>query len=114
MLTSHCILSGPVSWLVLSEIFPDDIRGRAVSIATVFNWGSNLIVSASFLSLLESIGSAGAFFLYASCGIFAFVFVYTMLPETKGATLEQIQHIFAEQSKVKVWKKVTSILSFRT
>lgn len=105
---------GPVSWLVLSEIFPDDIRGRAVSIATVFNWGSNLIVSASFLSLLESIGSAGAFFLYASCGIFAFLFVYTMLPETKGATLEQIQHIFAEQSKVKVWKKVTSVLSFRT
>ena len=105
---------GPVSWLVLSEIFPDDIRGRAVSIATIFNWGSNLIVSASFLSLLEAIGSAGAFFLYAACGVLAFVFVYATLPETKGATLEQIQQIFNEQSKIKVWKKVTSILTFRT
>lgn len=105
---------GPVSWLVLSEIFPDDIRGRAVSIATIFNWGSNLIVSASFLSLLEAIGSAGAFFLYAACGVLAFVFVYATLPETKGATLEQIQQIFNEQSKIKVWKKVTSVLTFRT
>ena len=43
---------GPVSWLVLSEIFPDDIRGRAVSIATIFNWTSNLVVASTFLTLL--------------------------------------------------------------
>lgn len=43
---------GPVTWLVLSELFPDDIRGRAVSLATTFNWGGNLVVSLTFLSLL--------------------------------------------------------------
>lgn len=43
---------GPVTWLILSELFPDDIRGRAVSLATIFNWGGNLVVSLTFLSLL--------------------------------------------------------------
>ena len=47
---------GPVSWLVLSEIFPDDVRGRAVSMATIFNWGGNLVVSVSFLSLMGELG----------------------------------------------------------
>ena len=42
---------GPVSWLLLSEIFPDNIRGRAVSIATVLNWGANLVVSLTFLTI---------------------------------------------------------------
>lgn len=47
---------GPVSWLLLGEIFPDPVRGRAVAIATIFNWAGNLVVSISFLSLIGEIG----------------------------------------------------------
>ena len=84
---------GPVAWLLLSELFPDDIRARAVAIATIFNWSSNLVVSASFLSLIESIGMDGTFFLYGAVNVAALAFVYLYIPETKGRSLEEIQQI---------------------
>ena len=86
---------GPVSWLLLSELFPDDIRARAVAIATIFNWSSNLVVSASFLSLIESIGMDGTFFLYSGVNVAALAFVYLYIPETKGRSLEEIQQMLA-------------------
>lgn len=81
---------GPVSWLLLSEIFPDDARGRAISIATVFNWSGNLAVSFSFLSALESLGFSTTFFIYAGISVLAFVFIYSYVPETRERTLEEI------------------------
>ncbi|EDQ90746.1 uncharacterized protein MONBRDRAFT_15943, partial [Monosiga brevicollis MX1] len=84
---------GPVSWLVLSELFPDDVRGRAVSIATVFNWLGNLLVSLTFLSLMDGIGFSGTFFLYAAIGVLAFFFVLVVVPETKGKSLEEVQEM---------------------
>eukprot|EP00039_Didymoeca_costata_P024272 m.9837 g.9837 ORF g.9837 m.9837 type:complete len:526 (+) comp4143_c0_seq2:130-1707(+) len=84
---------GPVAWLLLSELFPNNIRARAVSLATIFNWGTNLVVSVSFLSLIESIGVSGTFFLYTAIGALAMVFNYVMVPETKGKTLEDIQAV---------------------
>eukprot|EP01147_Barroeca_monosierra_P001071 gene1071-4302_t len=101
---------GPVSWLVLSEIFPDNIRGRAVSIATIFNWGGNLVVSVSFLSLLGSIGFSGTFFLYAGIGIIALIFVFAfsaVVPETRGKTLEEISHIM--QSGQSLFRRIVRI-----
>eukprot|EP00730_Choanoeca_flexa_P005434 TRINITY_DN11939_c1_g3_i3.p1 TRINITY_DN11939_c1_g3~~TRINITY_DN11939_c1_g3_i3.p1 ORF type:complete len:591 (+),score=108.95 TRINITY_DN11939_c1_g3_i3:65-1837(+) len=89
---------GPVSWLVLSEIFPDDLRGRAVSIATIFNWLGNLIVSVSFLSLMDGIGFSGTFFLYAAIGVLAFFFVLLIVPETKGKSLEEIQVLMSRST----------------
>jgi MFS transporter, SP family, galactose:H+ symporter len=81
---------GPVFWLLISEIYPLKIRGRAMSIATVTNWGSNLLVALTFLSLLHSLGRAWTFWLYGVIGIVAWVFVYRLVPETKGCTLEEI------------------------
>jgi MFS family permease len=52
---------GPVFWLLIAEIFPLALRGRAMSLATVANWSFNLIVSATFLNLVGAVGSAGAF-----------------------------------------------------
>ncbi|MGC1869930.1 MAG: sugar porter family MFS transporter [Acidobacteriaceae bacterium] len=81
---------GPVFWLLISEIYPLKIRGRAMGVATMMNWGSNLIVALTFLSLLHSMGRSATFWLYAVIGIIAWFFVYRLVPETKGRTLEQI------------------------
>lgn len=81
---------GPVFWLLISEIYPLKIRGRAMGVATMMNWSSNLIVALTFLSLLHSLGRSATFWLYAVVGILAWFFVYRLVPETKGRTLEQI------------------------
>jgi SP family galactose:H+ symporter-like MFS transporter len=82
---------GPVFWLLLTEIFPLALRGRAMSLATVANWTFNLIVSATFLDLVGAVGSAAAFLVYAVLSIMALAFVTMMVPETKGRSLEQIE-----------------------
>jgi MFS transporter, SP family, galactose:H+ symporter len=82
---------GPVFWLLIAEIFPLALRGRAMSLATVANWSFNLIVSATFLDLVAGVGSANAFLLYAVLSLAALAFVYVVVPETKGHTLEQIE-----------------------
>jgi MFS transporter, SP family, galactose:H+ symporter len=82
---------GPVFWLLIAEIFPLAVRGRAMSLATVGNWGFNLIVSVTFLDLVAGVGSAGAFLIYALLSIVALIFVVGMVPETKGHSLEEIE-----------------------
>ena len=82
---------GPVFWLMISEIYPLKIRGRAMAVATVMNWGSNLLVALTFLTMLRSLGRPGTFWLYALTGVLAWVFVFKLVPETKGKTLEQIE-----------------------
>jgi len=85
---------GPVFWLLIAEIFPLNMRGRAMSLATVANWGFNLIVSATFLNIVGAVGSAGAFLIYAILSVLALVFIAMIVPETKGRTLEQIEAAF--------------------
>ncbi len=82
---------GPIFWLLIAEIFPLALRGRAMSLATVANWSFNLIVSATFLNLVGAVGSGGAFLVYAVLTLAALVFVTLMVPETKGRSLEQIE-----------------------
>lgn len=82
---------GPVFWLLIAEIFPLALRGRAMSLATVSNWVFNLIVSVTFLDLVSAVGSAGTFLLYAVLSVVALWFVVVKVPETKGHTLEQIE-----------------------
>jgi MFS transporter, SP family, galactose:H+ symporter len=82
---------GPVFWLLISEIFPLALRGRAMSLATVSNWGFNLIVSATFLDLVIAVGNTGTFLIYAALSLVALAFVVVMVPETKGHSLEKIE-----------------------
>ncbi len=82
---------GPVFWLILSEIYPLRIRGRAMSVGTAANWLSNLIVALTFLTLTRVIGKPGTFWLYAAITIGSWLFAYFLVPETKGKTLEQIE-----------------------
>ena len=91
--TAYAFSYGPVSWLLLGELFPDALRGRAVAMATLINWGSNFAVSATFLSLTETIGLSNTFILYAVVAALALVFVAVYVPETRGRRLEEIQSL---------------------
>jgi sugar porter (SP) family MFS transporter len=82
---------GPVFWLMISEIFPLHMRGPAMAVCTMFNWGFNFLISYTFLSLTDLITKQGTFWLYAFFGVCALVFFLTVVPETKGRTLEEIQ-----------------------
>jgi SP family galactose:H+ symporter-like MFS transporter len=88
---SFAISLGPVFWLLISEIYPLKIRGLAMSAVTVVNWGANLIVALTFLSIIQVLGRPGTFWLFGLVGIGAWVFSYLFVPETKGRSLEEIE-----------------------
>jgi sugar porter (SP) family MFS transporter len=88
---SFAIGLGPVFWLLISEIYPVHIRGQAMSVATMANWGANFVVTVSFLTLLSAIGNAGTFFLFAGLSVFAVVYFYRRVPETKNRSLQDIE-----------------------
>ncbi len=83
---------GPVFWLLIAEIFPLAVRGRAMSLASISNWGFNLLVTVSFLGLVNLSGRAGTFLIYAVLTAAAIVFTAALVPETKGRTLEEIEN----------------------
>jgi SP family arabinose:H+ symporter-like MFS transporter len=82
---------GPGPWLIISEIFPTKVRGRAASIATSTLWSGTLIVTFTFLSLVKALNLWGTFAIYGALSFVCFAYVWKMVPETKGRTLEQIQ-----------------------
>ena len=93
-IASFAISLGPVFWLMISEIYPLRIRGTAMSVASISNWGSNWLVALTFPVLLATFGGAGSFWLFAGLGIVAWFFVYFRVPETKGRSLEEIEASF--------------------
>jgi sugar porter (SP) family MFS transporter len=82
---------GPIFWLLISEIYPLAVRGAAMSAATVANWGMNLAVAVTFLTLVKLVGHSVTFWIYGAITVGAWVFIYKLVPETKGKTLEQIE-----------------------
>lgn len=84
----------PVTWVLISEIFPNNIRGLASSIAIVSLWGAYFILVFTFPILAESLGTYGPFYLYAGICLLGFLFIRSKVRETKGQTLEQLeQHL---------------------
>lgn len=96
---SFAIGLGPVFWLLISEIYPLRIRGRAMSLATVMNWAANLVVALTFLSLIQWAGRGNTFWIYGLIGIGTWVFVYKLVPETKGRSLESIEQHWVDASQ---------------
>jgi sugar porter (SP) family MFS transporter len=88
---------GTGTWVLMSEICPTKVRGRAMSVATVFLWCGTLLVTLTFLSLVTVFTAAGVFLLYAGVSIAAFLFVWRGVPETKGRTLEEIEKFWLSQ-----------------
>ncbi|XP_030961468.1 sugar transporter ERD6-like 5 isoform X3 [Quercus lobata] len=84
---------GGIPWIIMSEIFPINIKSSAGSLVTLVNWMSSGVVSYAFNYVLEW-SSAGTFFIFAViCGM-GIIFIYKLIPETKGRTLEEIQASF--------------------
>lgn len=95
-IAAFAMAMGPVGWLFCSEIFPNKIRGRAMSMAALTVWVSDYIVTQTFPMLKDNpaIGPAKTFWAYAIVSLISFVFVFAMVPETKGRTLEQIEKMW--------------------
>ncbi len=90
-IVSFAFSLGPVTWTVINEIYPGDIRGRAVAVATATNWGAAFLVSEFFLSIVKAIGQAYTFWLLAAFCALGLVWVYVGVPETRGRSLEEIE-----------------------
>jgi sugar porter (SP) family MFS transporter len=88
---SYAMSLAPVTWVVISEIFPNRIRGAAMAVAVSSLWIACFILTYTFPILNAKLGSAGTFWLYAAICAAGFVFVFFKLPETKGKSLEQIE-----------------------
>jgi MFS family permease len=88
---SFAVGLGPGVWVVLSEIFPNKIRGRAMSIATLSLWVACTVLTMTFLSIATALGPTGAFLIYAGVCAFTAWFVWRLTPETKNRTLEEIE-----------------------
>jgi SP family galactose:H+ symporter-like MFS transporter len=82
---------GPVFWLLIAEIFPLQLRGRGMAIATIANWVSNMIVALTFLDLVGWLGRPGTFLVYAAMSVITWLFVWKLVPETKNRSLEDIE-----------------------
>jgi len=86
---------GPICWVLISEIFPNKIRGRAVAVAVVAQWAANYLISSTYPAMMEFSGTFTYGF-YGIMSVLSFFFVWKMVPETKGQTLEELE---------KTWKK---------
>ncbi|KAG9144454.1 hypothetical protein Leryth_014497 [Lithospermum erythrorhizon] len=82
---------GPISWLMVSEIFPLRTRGKGISLAVLTNFGSNAIVTFAFSPLKEFLGAENLFLLFGAIALLSLAFVVLIVPETKGLSLEEIE-----------------------
>lgn len=90
---------GPVTWVVLSEVFPNRIRGNAMSTATLALWISNFLNNASFPILKSQFGITMAFGIYIPLFLVNFFFIYFRIPETKGRSLEEIEALVTKKTE---------------
>jgi len=100
-IASFAISLGPIFWLLIAEIYPLRIRGRAMSLATVANWGFNMLVASTFLTLIDKLGKAGTFWLFGAITILGIIFSYFFIPETKGCSLEKIEEHLRQNKKLR-------------
>jgi drug/metabolite transporter (DMT)-like permease len=78
-------------WVLLGEMFPNQLRGAALAVSGATNWAANFAVTVTFLPLLNAVGLAGAYALYAVAAAISLPFVWAAVRETKGKTLEQMK-----------------------
>ncbi len=104
----------PVTWVVISEIFPNRIRGKAMSVAVLALWLACTALTFTFPLLNKSLGASGTFWLYAAICAAGFVFVLKQLPETKGRSLEEIERILIRDSQSTTVPASTQATSLRS
>ncbi|XP_057428721.1 inositol transporter 4-like [Lotus japonicus] len=90
---------GTVPWVLNSEIYPLRFRGLGGGIAAVFNWCANLLLSESFLSMVKALGTSGTFLVFAGFSLIGLVFIYALVPETKGLQFEEVEKLLQKGFK---------------
>jgi sugar porter (SP) family MFS transporter len=90
-MASFAIGLGPVFWLMISEIFPLAVRGKAIAVCSLANWAANFVVSYYFLQLIDAIGRTWTFWLYAGFAVLGILFFAARVPETRNRSLEEIE-----------------------
>lgn len=88
---AFAVAIGPITWIVNSEIFPTKLRGRFMSLAILVHWVGDFLVTQTFPILTQIFGATHTFWIYSFLSFLSFLFVWGMLPETKGRTLEEIE-----------------------
>ena len=88
----YALSLAPVTWVLLSEIFPNRIRAAAMSVSTFSLWAACFVLTYTFPHLNKGLGPAGTFWIYAGISVLGFIFIRARLTETKGKTLERIEH----------------------
>lgn len=94
---------GAVCGLIVSEIYPQQVRGAAMGIVIVVNWVCQIIVALTYPTLVATFGAAMTFLLYAAIGAAGFLFCYFLVPETRGLTLEQIEQNWRDGKPPRKW-----------
>ncbi len=84
---------GPICWVLISELFPNKIRGKAVAVAVAAQWAANYFISSTYPAMME-FSSGGTYWFYGAMSIISFFFVWKMVPETKGKTLEEMEFLW--------------------
>ena len=97
----YAMTLAPIVWVILSEIFPNRVRGAAMAISTFALWIACFILTYTFPLLNKGLGAAGTFWVYAGICILGFIFVLKKLPETKGKSLEEIEKMITPNSEGK-------------
>ncbi|GAA1807670.1 sugar porter family MFS transporter [Planosporangium flavigriseum] len=88
-------------WLINSEIFPTEVRGKAAGFGTVTHWGLDFLISLTVLTTISMLTATGLFWMYAVFGILGFIYLYRRLPETKGRSLEDIEGTLRARGEVR-------------
>ncbi|CAN6210005.1 unnamed protein product [Urochloa humidicola] len=95
---------GSVPWLINSEVYPLRFRGICGGVAAVANWASNLLVTQTFLSLTQELGTAGTFMLFCGVSAGSFILLFLLVPETKGLQFEEVEQMLGSKD-YRAWKK---------
>jgi len=92
---SFAVSFGPVVWVLISEIFPNHVRGKVTAISSMALWAADYVVSQSFPPLLGSIGPSSTFWIFGAMSLIALIFTWRLVPETKGRSLEEMESMWA-------------------
>jgi len=100
-IAGYAMSAAPVVWILCSEIQPLKCRDFGVTCSTTTNWVANMIIGATFLTLLDAIGAAGTFWLYTVMNIAFILITLWLIPETKNVTLEFIERRLMRGEKLR-------------
>lgn len=106
-LTSLCIYIiafalgfGPLPWLIMSEVMPKDLNTIASPITAAFNWSLAFLITATFNTISDGIGIGQTFWIFAALSLLGTIFVFLVVPETKGKSMADIQRMLSGEKSI--------------